>query len=163
MKKITIILLAIFILAACLLPNSADAAKKAGGGKKASISKEDMEALTTSVDEYTRKVYANSLFSPKDIEKIIEIKLKLDDAMLATPNPEFAPLYFKIGNIYRAREYKEEAIDCYQTIMENFADTAFYPKARKMLETMGVKVQENRLNLPGDSTSMDDELVPAAV
>jgi len=143
MKKFILILLAIFVGIALILPNTADSAPKKAGAKKAAISKEDLANITQSVDEYTRKIYANSLFSPADMENIVAIKLKLDDSMLVAPTPEFAPLYFKIGNIYKAREYKDEAIDCYQTIMENFADTAFSPKARKMLETLGVKVIDN--------------------
>ena len=35
---------------------------------------------------------------------------------------------------------KAEAIDCYQTILENFSSTALAPKARTALEEMGVTV-----------------------
>ena len=140
MKKILLTILCILVGAFCLIPEQpADAAKKSSS-KKPSISKEEMIELSSSVDTYTRKIYANSLFAPADIEKIIEIKLKLDTQMLVAADPEFAPLYFKIGNIYKAREYKDEAIDCYQTILENFSDTAFYPKAKRNLESMGVEI-----------------------
>lgn len=150
MKKILLIALSIITVCVFVFTTpSADAAKK--GGKKSSISKEEMQNIVTSVDNFTRKVYANSLFSPKDMEELIQIKLKLDDQMLASPDPEYAPLYFKIGNIYKARENKEDAIDCYQTIMENFSDTALYPKAKKKLEDLGVEIKSTasaQLDLP---------------
>lgn len=148
MKKTIITILCLILGLFCLLPEQpADAAKKTAS-KKPTISKEEMNFLVTSVDEYTRKVYANSLFSPKDIEKIIEIKLKLDTQMLVSADPEFAPLYYKMANIYKSREYNDDAIDCYQTILENFPDTAFYPKAKRNLEKMGIEVEEPLKELP---------------
>jgi len=35
----------------------------------------------------------------------------------------------------------DEAADCFQTILENFSDTPFAPKAVKELTKMGVKIQ----------------------
>ena len=55
-------------------------------------------------------------------------------------NPALAPLYFKAGNVYKLRDMKPEAIECYQTILENFSETALAPKARAALEQMGVEV-----------------------
>ena len=60
--------------------------------------------------------------------------------MLIAPDLSLAPLYYKAANLYKAREYKQEAIDCYQTILENFPDTALAPKARQALSAMGVTV-----------------------
>ena len=152
MKK----LISIFIIIAAFMffisgEQPASAAKKAA--KKSTISKEEMTNIVNSINTYSKKVYANSLFSPKEMEDLIQIKLKLDDQMLVGPDPEYAPLYFKIGNIYKAREKKEDAIDCYQTIMENFSDTVFYPKAKKKLEDLGVTIKDSpssRLNLPNE-------------
>jgi len=150
MKKILVIVVVLITAFFCIYTeNPADAAKKSS--KKSSISKEEMATIVTSIDTYTQKVYANSLFSPKDMENIVNIKLKLDNQMLVSPDSEYAPLYFKIGNIYKAREKKEDAVDCYQTIMENFPDTVFYPKAKRKLEDLGVTIKDSpssRLNLP---------------
>jgi len=49
------------------------------------------------------------------------------------------------------RNQKDEAIDCYKTILENFQDTAYGPKSRAVLEDMGVQI-----NLP-QNNSLDDE------
>ena len=150
MKKILLIALSIILVCGLVFQTpTADAAKKAG--KKSSISKEEMQNIVASVDGFTKKVYANSLFSPKEMQDLVQIKLKLDDQMLASPDAEYAPLYFKIGNIYKARGKKEDAIDCYQTIMENFPDTVFFPKAKKKLDDLGVVIMDtpsSRLNLP---------------
>ena len=73
---------------------------------------------------------------------MIEIKIKLDNQMLIAPDITLAPLYYKAANLYKAREYKQEAIDCYQTILENFPDTALAPKAKQALTAMGIAVVE---------------------
>ena len=36
---------------------------------------------------------------------------------------------------------KDESIDCLQTVLENFADTALAPKAAAQLKSMGVVVK----------------------
>ncbi len=61
--------------------------------------------------------------------------------MLVASATELAPLYYKAGNIYKLREMKPEAIECYQTILENFSDTALAPKAKSALEQLGVTVE----------------------
>ena len=57
------------------------------------------------------------------------------------PETSFAPIYFKIGNIFRLRGNEKDAIVCYQTILENFSDTAYGPKARDLLTEMGVEIK----------------------
>ena len=118
--------------------DASQAAKK--GGKKGGIKAEEIQAMSDSLDGLTKKVYARSLFSPQDSQTIIDIKLKLDNQMLIAPDPALAPLYYKAGNLYKIRNYKNDAIDCYQTILENFSDTALGPKAAKELKALGVEV-----------------------
>ena len=60
--------------------------------------------------------------------------------MLVATASELAPLYYKAGNVYKLRNMNTEAIECYQTILENFSDTALAPKARAALESLGVTV-----------------------
>ena len=127
--------MSIFLMAA----KDTQAAKKTKKSAS-SISQEEMNTMSNTIDTLTRKVYANSLFSPDDNSKMIEIKIKLDNQMLITPDITLAPLYYKAGNLYKAREYKQEAIDCYKTILENFPDTALAPKAMATLKEMGVEV-----------------------
>lgn len=142
MKKL--ILALVFIVSIFLIcnitANSTQAAKKAS--KKSSVNAAQIKEMSDTVDHLTTKIYAGSLFSPEDNTKLIQIKIKLDNQMLIAPDASLAPLYYKAGNLYKAREYKAEAIDCYQTILENFGDTALAPKALKELSLLGIKVNK---------------------
>ncbi len=145
MKKLVLfIVLAIFILSS-VTANTTLAAKKST--KKSSINAAQIQEMSDTVDKLTTKIYSASLFSPEDNANLINIKIKLDNQMLISPDASLAPLYYKAGNLYKAREYKNEAIDCYQTILENFGDTALAPKALKELNALGVSV-----NLPSANT-----------
>jgi len=136
MKKIlTLTLAAVFVIIAFTM--DASAAKKS---KK--ISAEDIEAMTTTIDTLTKKVYGHALLSPEDNQNLIEVKIKLDNQMLVAPDPSLAPLYYKAGDLYQKRQMKQEAVECYQTILENFADTALAPKARTSLRAMGIQVAD---------------------
>jgi len=108
--------------------------------KSSKLSKEDIAQMSDTIDDLTKKIYGRALLSPQDNETLIGIKIKLDNQMLMATNTAIAPLYYKAGNIYKLRDMKPEAIECYQTILENFSDTALAPKARAALEEMGVKV-----------------------
>jgi len=62
--------------------------------------------------------------------------------MLLETDPALAPLYYKAGMIYKLRDMKDEATECFQTVLENFADTALSPKAYQALKDMGVDVSQ---------------------
>lgn len=134
MKKFFTYLLVGFLLisAICL---DASAAKKSG-----KISKEAVQQMSDDIDNITKKIYARALLSPKDNETLIGIKIQLDNQMLVATATELAPLYYKAGNVYKLRNMRPEAIDCYQTILENFSDTALAPKARTALAELGIEV-----------------------
>ena len=134
MKKIILSIITVFLLLTAISLD-VSAAKKS-----AKLSKEDIAGMSDTIDRLTQKIYGRSLLSPQDSEELIGIKIKLDNQMLMASNPALAPLYFKAGNIYKLREMKPEAIECYQTVLENFSDTALAPKARAALEQMGVEV-----------------------
>ncbi len=146
MKKFLIWVLAgFFLLSAVSLDVSA-------AKKSSKLSKEAIAQMSEDIDNLTKKIYARALLSPQDNETLIGIKIQLDNQMLSAANTELAPLYYKAGNVYRLRDMKPEAIDCYQTILENFSDTALAPKARAALEEMGIKVAA-----PAISDEEDDE------
>jgi hypothetical protein len=148
MKKIFLtVITAILLLTAISL--DVYAAKKS-----AKLSKEDIANMSDTIDNLTQKIYGRSLLSPQDNEELIGIKIKLDNQMLMASNPALAPLYFKAGNIYKLRDMKPEAIECYQTILENFSDTALAPKARVALEQMGVEVATPK---PNDEEGESDD------
>ena len=134
MKRIFLSILVVFLLLTAISLD-VSAAKKS-----AKLSKEDIAEMSDSIDNLTQKIYGRALLSPQDNEELIGIKIKLDNQMLMASNPALAPLYFKAGNVYRLRDMKPEAIECYQTVLENFSETALAPKARAALEQMGVQV-----------------------
>ena len=108
--------------------------------KSSKLSKEAITEMSDTIDKLTEKIYGRALLSPQDNETLIGIKIKLDNQMLVSTSTELAPLYYKAGNVYKLRDMKPEAIECYQTILENFSDTALAPKPRTALESLGVTV-----------------------
>ncbi len=139
MKKMLALLIIGALVVLTLSFDSAQAAKKGGKGK--GLTQDDLTTMSTTVDTLTKKIYANGLFSPTDNENLIDIKIKLDNQMLVSPDPSLAPLYYKVGVLYKSRQMKDEAVECFQTILENFADTALAPKATAQLKSMGVEVK----------------------
>lgn len=134
MKKIfTYILAGIFLVSAVCLDVSA-------AKKSSKLSKEVVQQMSDDIDNITKKIYSRALLSPQDNETLIGIKIQLDNQMLVATATELAPLYYKAGNVYKLRDMKPEAIDCYQTILENFSDTALAPKARAALAELGIEV-----------------------
>lgn len=122
--------------------------------KSSKLSKEAITEMSDTIDKLTEKIYGRALLSPQDNETLIGIKIKLDNQMLISSSTELAPLYYKAGNVYKLRDMKPEAIECYQTILENFSDTALAPKAKTALEALGVTVT----NTPStDDDNSDDE------
>lgn len=137
MKKLLAIALAgLFVIIAFTM--DASAAKKSS--KK--LAPEAVEEMSATIDNLTKKVYGHALLSPEDNQNLIEIKIKLDNQMLVATDTTLAPLYYKAGYLYKMRDMNQEAIECFQTILENFADTALAPKARTSLRAMGIQVAD---------------------
>lgn len=148
MKKVILSILAgFFLLMAVSLDVSA-------AKKSSKLSKETMTEMSDNIDKLTQKIYGRALLSPQDNETLIGIKIKLDNQMLMSASTELAPLYYKAGNVYKLRDMKPEAIECYQTILENFSDTALAPKARAALESLGVTVSTPA---PSEEDASSDE------
>ena len=140
MKKIITLICLIFFGTLCLINHTlpADAAKKT----KSKISEATINELNEGVDKLTRKYYTRELYSPQDSDDLINLKLKLDNHLNTSPEPVWAPIYYKLGVLYNLRGMKNESISCHKTILENFGDTAFAPKAREALLDMGVEIKE---------------------
>ena len=134
MKKFcTFLMVGFFLISAICLDVSA-------AKKSSKISKEVVQQMSDDIDNLTKKIYARALLSPKDNETLVGIKIQLDNQMLVATATELAPLYYKVGNVYKLRNMLPEAIDCYQTVLENFSDTALAPKARAALSELGIEV-----------------------
>lgn len=150
-QTLSIIVLFLFIVGLILnqsLP--ADAAKK--GGKKKGMAPEAIAEIVEKADNLTKKIYEKELYTPEDANTLISLKLQLDEQMDILPEASFAPIYYKIGNIFKMRGQDKEAIVCYQTILENFSQTAYAPKSRDILESMGIEIKA-----PVQEESEEDE------
>ena len=141
MKHALSIFIPLMLMIALILNQAlpADAAKKAA--KKKGVSPEVITEITTKVNALVQKTYERELYTPEDTKTLISLKLELDGYMDELPEAAFAPVYYKIGNIYRLRGEEKDAISCYQTILENFSETAYGPKAKDILTEMGVEIK----------------------
>ncbi len=131
MKKL-ITLLLIFSIGLCSFAAKAK--------KSSAIPDEQLAVMSLTIDHIMEKIYSGSFLSPSDTKALISVKIKLDDNMLISPESQYAPLYYKLGKVYQIRGEKKEAIECYQSIIENFTDTALAPKAAQELKKMGITV-----------------------
>ncbi|MDD3014226.1 MAG: hypothetical protein PHC34_11035 [Candidatus Gastranaerophilales bacterium] len=135
--KFFTVMLVMTIFSCLMFPGDALAAKK-----KKKLTPEELTQISDTTNNLVKKVYSYALFSPKDNESLIDLKLKLDDYLPAnTTNPDFPALYYKVGYVYEQREYKDDAIECFKTILENFPDSPFTAKALNELKKMGVKIE----------------------
>ena len=127
-----------FIILTILIIGLSSYAEKS---KQASvIPDEQLAYMSITIDHITEKIYGGSFLSPSDTKALISVKIKLDDNMLISPESQYEPLYYKLGKVYQIRGEKREAIECYQSIIENFSDTALAPKAAQELKKMGINV-----------------------
>lgn len=152
MKKILTAIIPVILLLFFAL-NQAQPADAAKNAKKKGVSQEFIDEYTENIDNLTKKIYEREFYTPEDANKLIGLKLKLDEQMDILSEASFAPLYFKIGNIFRLRGEEKDAIICYQTILENFSDTAYGPKSRDILTEMGVEIKA-----PKDSDESEEEI-----
>ena len=152
MKQTLSVVIPLMLIIALIVNQAlpADAAKK--NVKKKGVSQEVLTEYTESVDYLTKKIYEREFYTPEDSKNLIALKLKLDEQMDILPEAAFAPIYFKLGNIFKMRGNEKDAVVCYQTILENFADTAYGPKSRDILSEMGIEIK-----LPTDESEEDLE------
>lgn len=139
MKKLCVLIILVLFLVTSSKSynNTLAASKKKGGG----VTEEQITKINADILRLNKKIAAHGLFAPSDNETLVDIKMMLDTAMLTAPDPTFAPIYYNLGVIYEKRKLKDDAIECFQTILENFGDTALGPKARNELTKMGVTIK----------------------
>lgn len=159
-KIITLICLVMFsVLCVINYAMPADAARKNVKDKKEApkVDEEQLNQMTQKIDLLTRKYYTRELYSPEDSDNLINLKLQLDEIMNTTPEPVYAPLYYKLGNLFKLRGMKAECIDCLKTVVENFSDTAYGPKSREVLSEMGIVIKEPERLINTDEDEEEDE------
>ena len=152
-KKIIAGLILIFAVVTFMTLDTNVSAKKSS---KVKMEPETIETMANQVDSLTKKIYGGALLSPEDNSNLVGIKIKLDNQMLLEPDPALAPLYYKVGCMYKMRDMTNEAVECFQTILENFGNTALGPKSYQALKDMGVDVSQFA-NLNNSSSGDEEE------
>jgi len=127
----------------------ANAAKKTA--KKKGVAQEVITELNESTNQLLKKVHERELYTPEDSKKLISLKIQLDEHLDNLPEVAFAPIYYKIGTIYQLRGEDKQAILCFQTVLENFADTIYGPKSKERLTELGAEI-----NYPTDNAQDED-------
>ena len=103
--------------------NEALAQKNDSGGKQATETElnEGIEEATKTISELTKKVYAKSLFSPKDNDKLIGLKITLYKLWEKNPsNRQLAEPLYNTAILLQKRELYEEAIDILNIVVESY-------------------------------------------
>ncbi len=160
-KIITLICLVMFsVLCVINYAMPADAARKNTKDKKEApkVDEAQLNEMTQKIDLLTRKYYTRELYSPEDSDNLINLKLQLDAIMNTTPEPVYAPLYYKLGTLYKLRGMRAECIDCLKTVIENFSDTAYGPKSREILTEMGIVIKEPEQLMDSEEEEEEEEL-----
>ena len=120
------------------LSPQASAIKKS---KKNAMTPEELDKITVSVNRLVKKVYSASLFAPADNDSLFEAKMKVDTEIQGeSPDPSYADLVYKIAFILKEREFKDDAIIYYRTVMDKFPDSSYVPRAAEELRKLGVKL-----------------------
>ncbi len=136
--KFLISILIILVVSFLFISPQAVAVKKA---KKSSMLPEDLDKLKISVNKLVKKVYSSSLFSPTDNDALFDAKIQTDTEIEGdSPDPAFADIVYKIAFVLKEREYKEDAVIYFRTVMDKFPDSPYVPRAVEELRKLGVKL-----------------------
>lgn len=136
--KSTVLILIILVVSIVFISPQASAVKKS---KKSAMSEEDLNKVKTSVNRLYKKVYSSSLFAPTDNDDLFEDKIIIDSQLNEeSPDAAFAELVYKLAFVLKEREFKDDAINYYQSLMDKFPDSAYVPKAAVELRKLGVTI-----------------------
>lgn len=114
-------------------------AQKSGdsSGKQATQSEvnEGLDEAKNTISMLTRKVYSQSLFSPQDNEKLVDLKIKLYQIWEKNPtNRELAEPMYNTAVLLQKRELFEEALEILNIVSESF------PPSEEMDEESGMVI-----------------------
>jgi hypothetical protein len=113
-------------------------------GKSVKLNEEEIQKIEENIDVLIKKIHASSLFSPEDVDKLVEIKTRLNSiADTNLRDPVYAELFYNAAFICKEREYKQDAIQYFSVITKNFPETVYSKRAFSELKNLGVKVEED--------------------
>lgn len=117
--------------------------EQAEAAKKVKLTEEQVTQLQDDVNFLTRKTYAQSLFDPKDVQKLLEVRDMLNsvaDGNMKDLN--YAKMFSDIAYVLSKRDYKQDAIQYYMLVKDKFPNTIYAKKALIELENLGVKFED---------------------
>ncbi len=121
-----------------MLSEQCEAAKKTANNPE-----EEIKKIEQDVEDLTKKIYSSSLFSADDINKLIEIKTYLNSiADTNLRNPSYPKLFFEAAFLLNEREFKQDAIQYYKIVTENFPETLYSKRASDELQSLGIGIRK---------------------
>lgn len=105
------------------LSTSMAQSSKKGNDKQTSEAalNEGLDEIKKSISELAKKVYSGGLFSPKDNNKLIDVKVKLNDLWSKNPtNKELAKPFYDTALIFKEREMFDDAKEFLKIVIESF-------------------------------------------
>lgn len=138
--------LLILFLVALILLTVVDPALAAAKKKKSKTDLEVEKALTPIVEVITplsQKGAARGLFSPDDVAKAMDAKLKLLDLIHDYPtNQLLAKPAYEAGRLFRCREMYDDAYDFYNYVQTNFPTSPYASMSRVEIQRMKQQLGE---------------------
>lgn len=155
-QNLLIVFLVLLIVLTAIDPVLA-ASKK----KKSKADAEVEKALEPIVQELTPlslKGASRGLFSPDEVSKALDIKLKLLDLIQEYPTSTvlIKPAY-EAGRLFRAREMYDDAFDFYNYILVNFPNSPYAAQSRVEIQRMKQQLGEQYF-----SQSASEQPAPSA-
>ena len=111
--------------------------------KSVKLEEEDVQKIQENVSGLIKKIHASSLFSPEDVDKLVEIKTQLNSiADTNLRDPVYAELFYNAAFICKEREYRQDSIQYFNVGTKNFPETVYSQRALAELKNFGVKIEE---------------------
>jgi hypothetical protein len=156
-QNLLVIFLLLLVLLTAIDPAMAVSRKKRS---KADLEvQRELEPISQDLGALTQKGMARGLFSPEEVAKALDIKLKLLDLFQQYPtNDMLVKPAYQAGRLFRAREQYDDAFDFYNFIQTNFPSSPYAAQARVEIQRMKQQLGDNYFS---GNVSMPEE--PALV
>lgn len=114
----------------------AEAAKKKAGKGDAELEK-TLEPMNKTLAQLIVKAQSRALFSPKESGELVDIKYQLLDLMKDnTTNPLLIKPVYQAAVLCNQREQFDDAMDLYNFLIANFADSPYGLRAKGELQLL---------------------------
>lgn len=158
-------LLVVFLLLLVLL-TVIDPAMAAAKKKKSKADLELEKVLDPIVQELTplsQKGNSRGLFSPDEMAKALELKLKLLDLIHDYPtNQMLAKPAYEAGRLFRSREMYDDAFDFYNYLQTSFPTSPYATQAKVEIQRMKQQLGEGYFADSTPAATPADVKTPAA-